>query len=257
MLRWLGQTSGGGEKRKEAEDESVDRACKAKRRNFNTKWQTGREWLVFDNENAVMFCKICRVYTKEKNKTNSFVVGTNNFKIEAVKDHEKARSHQESLQMKIAKAVPVEESVAGKSLSSLRSLEVEKMQLLFRNAHAIAKKGRPFTDFAWMCEVDRKKGLKIGETYTNDHQAKEFIHYIAEDERRKMKTRLLDGKFMSVMSDGSLDSAVMEEEIVYVRSASEGKVQVDFVGVKSVSKPDAANLAEAVCGMLDSEVSPD
>uniref|UniRef100_A0A1A8KL82 Si:dkeyp-19e1.4 n=1 Tax=Nothobranchius kuhntae TaxID=321403 RepID=A0A1A8KL82_NOTKU len=72
-----------------------------------------------------------------------------------------------------------------------------------------------------------------------------------------MKTRLLDGKFMSVMSDGSLDSAVMEEEIVYVRSASEGKVQVDFVGVKSVSKPDAANIAEAVCGMLDSEVSTD
>ncbi|KAL0152128.1 hypothetical protein M9458_052559 [Cirrhinus mrigala] len=46
-----------------------------------------------------MFCQICREYTKEKNKTNSFVVGTSNFKIEAVKDHEKARSHQESLQI--------------------------------------------------------------------------------------------------------------------------------------------------------------
>ncbi|CAM4558629.1 unnamed protein product [Leuciscus chuanchicus] len=27
------------------------------------------------------------------------------------------------------------------------------MQQLFRNVHAIGKKGRPFTDFAWMCEV--------------------------------------------------------------------------------------------------------
>ncbi|CAL9685344.1 unnamed protein product [Knipowitschia caucasica] len=259
MLRWLEQTSGSGrsEKRKEPEDENVDRICETKRRKFSCKWQTGRNWLVFDSNNSVMFCQICREYTKDKNKTNSFVVGTSNFKIEAVKDHEKARSHRESLQIKTAKTVPVEDSVAGRSLTSLKTSELEKMQLLFRNAHAIAKKGRPFTDFAWMCEVDRKKGLKIGETYTNDHQAKEFIHYIAEDERRKMKARLSDGKFISVMSDGSLDSAVMEEEMVYVRSASEGKVKVDFVGVKAVSKPDAAHIAEAVCSIMDSDVSTD
>ncbi|XP_032364193.1 zinc finger protein 862 [Etheostoma spectabile] len=105
--------------------------------------------------------------------------------------------------------------------------------------------------------VGRKKGLKIGETYTNDYQAKEFIHYIAEDERRKMRARLSDGKFISVMSDGSLDSAVMEEEMVYVRSASEGKAKVDFVGVKAVSKPDATNIAEAVCSIMESGVSTD
>ena len=107
------------------------------------------------------------------------------------------------------------------------------------------------------CWVDSKKGLKIGETYTNEYQAKEFIHYIVEDERRKMRARLSEGKFISVMSDGSLDSAVMEEEMVYVRSAGEGKVEVDFVGVKTVSKPDATNIAEAVCSVMDSEVSTD
>ncbi|KAK7157275.1 hypothetical protein R3I93_008680 [Phoxinus phoxinus] len=59
------------------------------------------------------------------------------------------------------------------------------------------------------------------------------------------------------MSDGSLDSAVMEEEMVYVRSASEGKVKVDFVGVKAVSKPDRQPLAEAVCSIMESGVSTD
>ncbi|KAL7386854.1 hypothetical protein ABVT39_014860 [Epinephelus coioides] len=72
-----------------------------------------------------------------------------------------------------------------------------------------------------------------------------------------MRARLSDGKFISVMSDGSLYSAVMEEEMVYVRSASEGKVKVDFVGVKAVSKPDATNISEAVCSIMDSEVSAD
>ncbi|XP_032362926.1 zinc finger protein 862-like [Etheostoma spectabile] len=254
MRRWLGQTSA-GEKRNDARDDDIDR--ETKKRKFNAKWVTGREWLVFDHENVVMFCQDCRTYAKEKNKMNNFVVGTKNFKVEAVKDHESARSHQESLRIKTAKTGRIEESLAGRSLTLMKTSELEKMQLLFRNAHAIGKKGRPFTDFAWMCDVDRKKGLKIGETYTNDYQAKEFIHYIAEDERRKMRARLSDGKFISVMSDGSLDSAVMEEEMVYVRSASEGKVKVDFVGVKAVSKPDATNIAEAVCSIMESGVSTD
>ena len=35
------------------------------------------------------------------------------------------------------------------------------MDKLFRTARAIAKKGRPFTDFAWMCELNEMKGLEI------------------------------------------------------------------------------------------------
>ena len=60
----------GGEKRKEEGDEDIDRASETKKRKFNAKWLTGREWLVFDHENVVMFC----MYAKEKNKTNNFVV---------------------------------------------------------------------------------------------------------------------------------------------------------------------------------------
>lgn len=149
MRRWLGQTSG-GEKRNDARDDDIDR--ETKKRKFNAKWVTGREWLVFDHENVVMFCQDCRTYAKEKNKMNNFVVGTKNFKIEAVKDHESARSHQESLRIKTAKTGRIEESLAGRSLTLMKTSELEKMQLLFRNAHAIGKKGRPFTDFAWMCE---------------------------------------------------------------------------------------------------------
>lgn len=55
----------------------------------------------------------------------------------------------------------------------------------------------------------------------------------------------------------SLDGAVMEEEMVSVRGASEGKFKVDFVRVKAVSEPDATNIAEAVCSIMDSKVSTD
>ncbi|KAL7381970.1 hypothetical protein ABVT39_014416 [Epinephelus coioides] len=87
---------------------------------------------------------------KEKNKTNNFVVGTNNFKVKTVKDHESARSDQESQRIKTAKTGRIEESLAGRTLPLLKTSELEEMQLLFRNAHAIGKKGRPFTNFAWI-----------------------------------------------------------------------------------------------------------
>ena len=60
MRRWLGQSSG-GEKRNEAGDEDIDSTRETKKRKCNAKWLTGREWLVFDNENVVMFCKDCRM----------------------------------------------------------------------------------------------------------------------------------------------------------------------------------------------------
>ena len=45
------------------------------------------------------------------------------------------------------------------------------------------------------------------------------------------------------MSDGSTDSAVIEEEIVYARY---GKVFVHFLGLQSVAKADAENITAAI-----------
>ena len=50
----------GGQKRKEAGDEIENinnNVCEMKKRKFNATWLTGREWLVSDHENVVMFCK--------------------------------------------------------------------------------------------------------------------------------------------------------------------------------------------------------
>ena len=79
----------------------------------------------------------------------------------------------------------------------------------------IAKKGRPFTNFVWMCDLDQMKGLKIGETYRNRTQARNFVGYIAEVERNRIQAQFSNAELVSILSDGSTDSAVIEEEIVY------------------------------------------
>jgi len=86
-----------------------------------------------------------------------------------------------------------------------------------------------------VCRVDEQKGLAVGKTYRNADQAQVFMHYIAEVERRKVKEEISATKFI----DGSTDSSVMEEELVYTRMSRAGKVKVQFVGIQALKKADA------------------
>ena len=48
-------------------------------------------------------------------------------------------------------------------------------------------KNCPFSDFVWLCELDRQKGVKLGKTYMNEESAKEFSRHISEVEREKLR----------------------------------------------------------------------
>ena len=58
------------------------------------------------------------------------------------------------------------------------------MDKLFRTAHAIAKKERPFTDYVWKCDLDEIKGIDIGKTYCNHTQTRCFVGHIATVRRK-------------------------------------------------------------------------
>ena len=69
----------------------------------------------------------------------------------------------------------VSDSEAGKTLKLLKSSEVHRLAYLLKNAHAIAKQNRPLTDYKWLCQVDKSKGLDIGNTCQTEHVAHDFI----------------------------------------------------------------------------------
>ena len=57
---------------------------------------------------------------------------------------------------------------------------------------------------------------------------------------------MLKPNFLSVCSDGSTDSAITEEEILYARYAIKGEVFVTFLGLVSVPKADANHITRAI-----------
>lgn len=62
-------------------------------RNFQPGWKKDRDgWL--DNTDKGMVCRSCIAHSKDR--MNSFVVGTKNFKLSAIAKHENSNNHQTS-----------------------------------------------------------------------------------------------------------------------------------------------------------------
>ena len=81
----------------------------------------------------------------ESQKRGPFVLGTQNFKLESIKEHEKSQGHLTSGESSML-FEPCPELENAKTLS---------------DSTCDSKKGRPFTDFVWMCELDEMKGLQL------------------------------------------------------------------------------------------------
>lgn len=229
MLKWFaGSVPGKALKRQqERTPEEVAASKKTyevkRARGFKTHWTEGRPWLSYDENKNLMFCQFCM----SAGKSNKFTSGTDNFRIDSIQAHENSSFHKEAVST--AERPAVRQSEAGKALHQLKKHEYNRMDILFRNAHAIAKKHQSFRSYNWLCQLDKAKGLDIGETYLNDKKAKEFVENIASVARTDVSLILDTAKFVSVTCDGSSDFMGDEYESLYVRSALNGKVTEKFL----------------------------
>lgn len=54
--------------------------------------------------------------------------------------------------------------VAGQTLIRMKESERAKMNILFRNAHFVAKHNLSFRTFTALCKLDKSKGIDVGDT---------------------------------------------------------------------------------------------
>ena len=79
-------------------------------------------------------------------------------------------------------------------LQKMTTEAMKEMSLLFRNVHALACHGRPFTDYTWLCSLDKAKGLFIG---TNTRTTKKQLHFAITLQKQK---ELLHVKRLKVLT---------------------------------------------------------
>ena len=217
MWRFIEGVGPPAKKKTEEEKQKASKQYEESRtRSFQMSWmKTFREWLRYDDSTKLMFCTLCE---KHAPKDHNFVKGCASLRIESLKMHASSKIHARSVEVEKAAAnAPGTSGPIHHAIQRLNEEAVAKLKILFRTAHAIAKHNRPFTDFKWMCTLDEKKGLNIGETYRSDVKCREFVSAISEIERMQLEKLVQQAKFISIMCDEATDVAVMEQMIIYIR----------------------------------------
>ena len=99
-------------------------------------------------------------------------------------------------------------------------------------------------------------GVDIGALYRNDKACAEFVDYLGEDLNEKLAKDLTNANFYSVLSDGSTDCAVREEECTFAlyfdpRPMEEDKndqlmIRMGFLGLKHLTSDKGGGKAKGV-----------
>ncbi|XP_070560509.1 zinc finger protein 862-like isoform X1 [Ptychodera flava] len=239
-------------------------------RHFQESWKKDFPWLIHDpgkpdKRISKMFCQVCRSvygplavnrrqpgipdkYTKYA--AGPLVTGCTNMKRTVLSGHALSEGHKEAVANIARRTAKPGETEAEKCIQQMNHQVFDRLTILFRTAHAIAYHSRPFLDMIWMCNLDEKKGINVGNTYRNDKQCKQFIEAIAAVEKRGQEADLMDAKFISLLSDGSVDVATIENEVVYGRFAIKGEVKTVFLAMQSVARANAPGIYKALMKSL-------
>ena len=242
-------------------------------RQFRDQWLTAFPWLCF--EEGKMFCMVC---TSQDGTTGQFVDGSTSFHTHSLTKHAERYMYTCSCVPYTCIMPMLSKNCSSQHNSCMHTLSghtsraeqsvMSRLAVLFRNAHAIAKAGRPFTDMEWMCALDEKKGLDVGALYRTDKKCCEFIHYIAEEQRVGLQQKLQSNNFFSIMVDGTTDSSVSDAEIIYIRYTStllaqilllaymhrqavKGVVSVHFLAYVNITRGTADHILNAIVLALE------
>jgi hypothetical protein len=120
-------------------------------------------------------------------------------------------------------------SVAHKTLLSINEAQRRKIDNMFRNIHALVKNHRPLSDFMWLKDLDRVKGLDVSDTYNNHQAVVCFLEHISDVEKEKLVSMFEAVKYFSLTMDGSTDDSVTEQETIFLRWCSMGKIETRFL----------------------------
>ena len=221
----------------------------SRERKFLPQWTKDRSWLDYDGDKQLMFCNWCRNHEVD----SVFVKGTNKFKLDAVKQHESSKPHQYYQSRYLSKSIPTEptESTAAQCLLKLKQNDFDNLSVRFRNAHFVAKFHKSFKDYKLLCQLDKAKGLNIGNAYDNDKAAAVFVQSIANVSRDTIYQKIKSSNFISFSCDGSTDFTGDDMESIFIRICTNGKVEDLFFNIgeaESASSQDIFNhIMETFC----------
>ena len=201
---------------------------------FN-KWQrTYEAWLRCDIDAhqktlvSTLWCVVCRKYelkiSGHKNFSKAWIGASTNHKTSNITDHATSDQHKSAMmhfrkdQAKSRNEPITSYSPIARGLlsSSMDSAVRERVKKKFEISFVLAKEDLPFTKYPAIHALEEKHGVDLGQTYKNRDSARNFVHYIAEGQRRELHSSLSSCCFYSILMDGSVDKGRVENELMVI-----------------------------------------
>ncbi|KAJ8318080.1 hypothetical protein KUTeg_003171 [Tegillarca granosa] len=111
---------------------------------------------------------------------------------------------------------------------------------LFITAFYIAKENVSFSKLKNLCQLQVKNGVDLGTMYQNVDGCINMIKSIAATEKSKVSNDLVNkARFISVLADGSTDSAVIEQE-------TDGLPKTQFVDIVPLSSANSDGVLKGI-----------
>lgn len=118
---------------------------------------------------------------------------------------------------------------------------------LFNIAYYLGKERKPLTDMKKQCMLAKKLGVDVGSNYHNDLSAKQFLNATYTNLIKDVQDTISGCNFISILSDGSTDISVVEQEVVYVRYIkSNGRADTVLVNIVAPEHGHGLGLFEAI-----------
>ena len=219
---------------------------------------------------SMLWCVVCRQYQTRicrfKNFSRAWINGSSNHKTSNITDHVNSDPHKAAMmyfrkdQAKSRNEPITSYSPIARSLlsSSIDPAVREQVKKKFDISFVLAKEHIPFLKYPAIHELEERHGVDLGATYKNRDSARNFIHYIAESQRRQLRVSLASCHFYSVLMDGSTDKGRVENELFVILfckrddSLQEIRTCARYFCVLEPTKADSDGLVECLCRTLKS-----
>ena len=194
--------------------------------------------------------------TSFKNVSYSFLrPGTTSVKKDTIKSHCLSEPHKYAVNLDTKSKlgeIPYLESVVqhtpiGKAIKNMCAEDKNACHVLFNSAYYLAKQERPFLDFSNLLKLQEKnKTPGIKACYRNDRACGNFIDSIGKVIKENISKDLAKARYFCVLSDGSTDTSILEEELVYILYFDSGKAKLKFLSIVPSENVDAVGIHNCI-----------
>ena len=129
------------------------------------------------------------------------------------KEQEEAKERGESYRVEVPVDAPILQG-----MKRMRETECRGVQKLFDIAYYIAAQGRPLSDYESLLSLQKLHGVEfMGTSYESRFACRRFLLSISDYFLEKnVQDKLSRCNFIAIMTDGTTDAAVSEQEVIYL-----------------------------------------